>query len=587
MNAMTAPGMTPALAAALVKAQAEVDAAVKREINPEKGYNFSNIDEVIRVVKPALAAARLAVLPVGEDIVDTQHGRSDLLRTFWVVHESGAYLVVPTRMPIAWTDEPDKSKAAADSFQLNYALRGFLCLPRLDAPAGVKQVDARPAQPAEPRTQAQVQEEARREKSGAALPEPKPLSKKAQARLEEARDSLSKGGWADTSDTNPYREGAKEPGKEPIREFPEGTPMSEILGGDLPETKTPANDPTPLSPQEQVGSEATRPDGAVSSGAPHNAGAAPQTPAAGDQHELREGDRSAQAGQACATGGLEREGDARLPGGGQGVHDPGRGLQGGDAHLRTGPGDVHGAAGAPAGLAGEPGRHAGRGLDRPGLTTEPSSTPPATEPTSSLASDSSGASGGGPRCAECGKRVTERMEFCGEEPGGDMARGCGARQWCVFCRERDCLEHDPSDDATCSSCGGRAADTCCSGNACSCGDGDGTAHWIEPGSEAPLTAPSQEQVNLVSAVAEKALAKKANENDDPPGLHRIDGAAEVAAMRADVAKKERTATVNVKAAQRRLQRPCFRCGESIQRGQKYEEQPQGACHLTCDGKGAK
>jgi hypothetical protein len=491
MNAMTAPGMTPALAAALVKAQAEVDAAVKREINPEKGYNFSNIDEVIRVVKPALAAARLAVLPVGEDIVDTQHGRSDLLRTFWVVHESGAYLVVPTRMPIAWTDEPDKSKAAADSFQLNYALRGFLCLPRLDAPAGVKQVDARPAQPAEPRTQAQVQEEARREKSGAALPEPKPLSKKAQARLEEARDSLSKGGWADTSDTNPYREGAKEPGKEPIREFPEGTPMSEILGGGLPETKTPANDPTPLSPQEQVGSEATRPDGAVSSGAPHNAGAAPQTPAAGDQHELREGDRSAQAGQACATGGLEREGDARLPGGGQGVHDPGRGLQGGDAHLRTGPGDVHGAAGAPAGLAGEPGRHAGRGLDRPGLTTEPSSTPPATEPTSSLVSDQSGASDGGltERCPE----TFPESEFL---PAGR----------CVL----DAGHEGP-------------------GHSLTVYDGAPMA-WT---AGAPLTAPSQEQVNVVGAVAARVVVAL--------------------------------------EAKRRLRRSCVRCGEAIRKGQRYVE----------------
>jgi hypothetical protein len=141
---------------------------------------------------------------------------------------------------------------------------------------------------------------------------------------------------------------------------------------------------------------------------------------------------------------------------------------------------------------------------------------PATEPTSSLVSDQSGTSGGGltERCPE----TFPESEFL---PAGR----------CVL----DAGHEGP-------------------GHSLTVYDGAPMA-WT---AGAPLTAPSQEQVNVVANVAEKALAKK-----------------------------ERTTTVNVKTAQRRLQRPCFRCGDLIQKGKRYEETKQGPACLSCEGKGAK
>jgi hypothetical protein len=404
IQTMTAPGMTPALAAALVKAQAEVDAAVKREINPEKGYNFASIDEVLRVAKEALSKADLALVPVGSQLVDTQHGRTDFVRRFWLVHSSGAYLDIPAVMPVCWVrGEPDKSVAACDSFSLNYVARGLLCLPRVDGAAGVKQVDARPAQAAEERTQAQIQEEERRAKSGAA----QPLT-------------------VVTKDRPPWlKKGITAPGDgEKVEEFPEGTPMSEILGGDLPD---------------------------VSVGAP-------TTNATSGGSSEWSADRESYAPEPAPT--LEQQG---------------KNLQ------------VAGVASGP-----------------PVPNTEPSSTPPATEPTSSPASGSLPEAGGG-----CLVEALRTLRDFGAErcPECDSVLVSGA------CLDNNCDLFDRPE----------------------------------------IAAPSQEQVNVVANVATATVTK----------------------------------TQNVKEARRRLQRPCFRCGESIQRGARYEETKQGPACLSCEGKGAK
>jgi hypothetical protein len=146
MNIITAPGMTPLLAAALVKAQAEVQSAARNEINPEKGYSFASADEIVSVAKAALTTAKLALVPTGSTLVEVEGPpgrRTDLVRRWWIVHESGAYLDVPAVMPVCWVrGEPDKSVAACDTFSLAYQLRDLLCIPR--RMVGETEVDKRP-----------------------------------------------------------------------------------------------------------------------------------------------------------------------------------------------------------------------------------------------------------------------------------------------------------------------------------------------------------------------------------------------------------------------------------------------------------
>lgn len=74
------------LAAALVKAQAEVENATKNANNPHLNTKYADLGEVLRVVKPVLSAHGLAVLQM-----PGMEGDAVTLETV-LVHESGEWL---------------------------------------------------------------------------------------------------------------------------------------------------------------------------------------------------------------------------------------------------------------------------------------------------------------------------------------------------------------------------------------------------------------------------------------------------------------------------------------------------------------
>lgn len=82
------------LAAALVKAQAEVENATKNADNPHLGSKYANLEEVLRVVKPVLSAHGLAVVQL-----PGIEGDSVTVETV-LIHESGEWLAGVSGAPL-------------------------------------------------------------------------------------------------------------------------------------------------------------------------------------------------------------------------------------------------------------------------------------------------------------------------------------------------------------------------------------------------------------------------------------------------------------------------------------------------------
>lgn len=88
------------LAAALVKAQREMENATKNADNPHLGSKYANLEEVLRVTKPVLASHGLAVLQM-----PGMEGDSVTLETM-LVHESGEWIagVACAPLPVGRTN---------------------------------------------------------------------------------------------------------------------------------------------------------------------------------------------------------------------------------------------------------------------------------------------------------------------------------------------------------------------------------------------------------------------------------------------------------------------------------------------------
>ncbi len=140
--------ITPELAAALVKAQAEVKSALKTSVNDFHKYKYASAEQVLLVGRDALNENGLAMIPEREDFeprdLDDKHGGAvAVVRcSYIVVHITGACFRFSTDVPVCpergrqsgWSRPADKATFGARTEALGYALRDLLLIPREDAP---------------------------------------------------------------------------------------------------------------------------------------------------------------------------------------------------------------------------------------------------------------------------------------------------------------------------------------------------------------------------------------------------------------------------------------------------------------------
>ena len=156
-NENTTPGAKALLPAALVKAQREVQVALKASKNDFHKYRYASAEEVLTVARDALNDNGLSLSPLSENIVPMPAGVTDgaapcLLHARYILeHEGGESRVIETHVPIVpEKGRPlDKALFGARTESLGYVLRDLLLIPRVDAPdvSGRADRGERPQQP--------------------------------------------------------------------------------------------------------------------------------------------------------------------------------------------------------------------------------------------------------------------------------------------------------------------------------------------------------------------------------------------------------------------------------------------------------
>lgn len=148
--------LPPALAGALVRAQAAAQAVVKTSVNEFLHCNYASSEALISEAKAALNGAGLALLPlevVALEVASNGAGPSrwELHRRYLLCHESGAAVTIGQTwpVPVEKGKPPDKAVAIASTSSLAYALRDLLLIPRTAAqapgPPPARRSAARPA----------------------------------------------------------------------------------------------------------------------------------------------------------------------------------------------------------------------------------------------------------------------------------------------------------------------------------------------------------------------------------------------------------------------------------------------------------
>ena len=122
------------LAAAMVKAQAEVENASKNAANPFYRSRYADLTEILRVTKPVYAAHGLAVVQFPSTGLD---GTASLENV--IVHESGEWMAETASAPLA-PKETKEGPKPADAQSLGSAIT-YLRRYSLAAIAGITQED--------------------------------------------------------------------------------------------------------------------------------------------------------------------------------------------------------------------------------------------------------------------------------------------------------------------------------------------------------------------------------------------------------------------------------------------------------------
>ena len=139
----------PAVAAALVRAQARAETVARDSKNLQIGYRYSTADAIAATAREVLTAeglafARLRVVPVAErTLAETEIGAQsyvgDVEITWALIHTSGAALVETSRIAVICSKArpQDKATAASVTYATGQILLGLLCLDREDREHGV------------------------------------------------------------------------------------------------------------------------------------------------------------------------------------------------------------------------------------------------------------------------------------------------------------------------------------------------------------------------------------------------------------------------------------------------------------------
>lgn len=112
------------LAAALVKAQAEAENALKNATNPHFKSDYANLEAVLDVAKPALSANGLALIQVP----GYENGHATLESR--LVHESGEWIEGTSGAPLQKGDP--QGIGSATSYLRRYATAAIMCITQED-----------------------------------------------------------------------------------------------------------------------------------------------------------------------------------------------------------------------------------------------------------------------------------------------------------------------------------------------------------------------------------------------------------------------------------------------------------------------
>ena len=147
--------LTPALAAALVKAQRLARPVEKDGANTFHRYKYATAEAMLEEGRNAFNGAALALVSTGWEIIPAAAQTPCLVRVhYMLVHEGGDYVdVTADAYSIPEKGRPDdKAVAAALTYNLSYVTRGLLNLPRVEEGTDVDRRDdrARTPQPRQP-----------------------------------------------------------------------------------------------------------------------------------------------------------------------------------------------------------------------------------------------------------------------------------------------------------------------------------------------------------------------------------------------------------------------------------------------------
>ena len=134
------------IAAALVEAQASAQPVEKGSENSFHRYKYASAEALMAEGRKALTEAGLVLACLGWELVDHGDTPPDVVVRFRLWHgPSGESIDWPVTMPaVPEKGRPiDKAVSTALTYAQGYAIRGLLCLPRVDGTEDVDQRDDR------------------------------------------------------------------------------------------------------------------------------------------------------------------------------------------------------------------------------------------------------------------------------------------------------------------------------------------------------------------------------------------------------------------------------------------------------------
>lgn len=151
-----APAQPDTLAAALLRAQREIEAAAKDSNNKFHGYKYVSADAMVEHARSVLhenglAFSQVGVSRIGDENAEPRHVEWMLCRYRLWHSATGTWMEVEHHMPaVPEKGRPhDKAVCGAMTVSLSYALRGLLLIPREDENEPDKRNDAAYTPPAQ------------------------------------------------------------------------------------------------------------------------------------------------------------------------------------------------------------------------------------------------------------------------------------------------------------------------------------------------------------------------------------------------------------------------------------------------------